>query len=547
MKNNINEWFDALFYNSVIGIILIDSEGIIQEINPYLLERFQFDKQEIIGQKVEILIPLRHRILHENLRIAYKNDPESRIMGCGMDIFGRKKDGSEFPVEVLLSKKHKDGKEYMLAFVTDLSHTDKNIAHTNCYNDPEQTIKLRTQALQETMEQMYVSKEHLEKAMNFQKALLFNAGATIIVTDETGLIQIFNPEAVKNLGYAEAEVVNKMTPVAFHNKSEIDQKRKELLMEFGVHIKNDFEVLTEKARRNIPNQEQYTYVRKDGSTFPASSSKTAMRDLTGKITGYISIVFNIFEITKAENDLKESLKREKVLGELKSRFVSMASHEFRTPLSTILSSAYLIEKYGASEEQNKRVRHLQRIISSVNMLTDILNDILSLGKIEEGRLQVKSREINLDSEIHSIINEMNPTLKKNQKIQFRHKGSSQVCLDPVLLKHIIMNLISNASKFSSEGGIIEVTANVTDASLKLEIGDHGIGIPKEDQKHLMERFFRGANVNNIQGTGLGLHIVSKYAELMNGTINITSELEVGTRIEIKFTKNKGCYEKDIVD
>ena len=232
--------------------------------------------------------------------------------------------------------------------------------------------------------------------------------------------------------------------------------------------------------------------------------------------------------------LSEALSKERELSDLKSRFVSMASHEFRTPLSTILSSVSLIGKYVEADEQDKRDKHILRIRSAVNNLTDILNEFLSLGKIEEGKIQVHLSEFNIKEQLQLIINEIGPILKKGQYIKYNHEGVTQVNLDTSLLRNIIINLVSNAIKFSFEEATIWVSSKCVDNEIELIIKDEGLGIPEEDIKHLFERFFRGKNVVNIPGTGLGLHIVSKYVELMGGTIQVESELEKGTRFTIKF-------------
>jgi signal transduction histidine kinase len=292
--------------------------------------------------------------------------------------------------------------------------------------------------------------------------------------------------------------------------------------------------MVEKSRRNIHEEEQYTYIRKDGTRFPVSLTITAITNRHSGITGFMGIAIDISERKKAEDDLQKSLTKEKDLNELKSRFVSMASHEFRTPLSTVLSSAYLIEKYTDVEDQPKRMKHLQRIVSSVNMLTDILNDFLSVGKIEEGRIQVRFSAFNIREYILAVAEELKNTMKKNKEIRYCHEGETAVTMDPSLLRHIIMNLISNASKFSAEGSLIEITTRCKDHMIILSVKDHGIGIYPEDQKHLMERFFRGINTGYIQGTGLGLHIVSKYAELMNGSVECKSKVGEGTEFLITF-------------
>jgi signal transduction histidine kinase len=267
----------------------------------------------------------------------------------------------------------------------------------------------------------------------------------------------------------------------------------------------------------------------------------------GVINNIGVIIKNISKIKKAEENLRESLRKERMLGELKSRFVSMASHEFRTPLSTVLSSAYLIEKYTSAEDHPKREKHLQRIVSSVNMLTDILNEFLDIGKIEEGKLQTKFSAFNLEDITRTTTNEIKNSLKKDQQINYRHEGNPIVFLDHSLMKHIVMNLVSNAGKFSSEASVIDVVTINQNDHVTLSVKDKGIGISEEDQKHLTERFFRGANAGNIQGTGLGLYIVSKYAEMMNGTIECKSQLEKGTEFIVQFNTKKNRHEKNTAD
>jgi signal transduction histidine kinase len=258
----------------------------------------------------------------------------------------------------------------------------------------------------------------------------------------------------------------------------------------------------------------------------------------------MGVAFDITDQMQKDEALHKLLEKEKDLSELKSRFISMASHEFRTPLSTVLSSAYLIEKYTKSAEQPQREKHLKRIISSVSMLTDILNDFLSLGKIEEGKIPVRFKTFNITEAVKNIIDEVNGSFQKQQHIVYKHTGQPEVELDMSLLKHIVQNLVTNASKFSPEKSCIEISTSNHEGSLVLAVKDRGIGISKDDQKHLMERFFRGANAGNIQGTGLGLHIVSKYAELMNGVVVCNSELEKGTEFVITFQTKTNSHEKD---
>jgi signal transduction histidine kinase len=210
----------------------------------------------------------------------------------------------------------------------------------------------------------------------------------------------------------------------------------------------------------------------------------------------------------------------------------MASHEFRTPLSTILSSISLLAKYTTTEDQFKRDKHIDRIKSSVKTLTDILNEFLSLGKIEEGKVDVKADNFDLKAFFSEIIYEMNVLLKPAQQINYTHIGTPITYTDSNLLKHVVVNLISNAIKFSPENSTIDIISEIENDTTSLKIIDQGMGIPKSDQVHLFERFFRASNVTNIQGTGLGLHIVRRYVDLLKGTIQYSSELEKGSTFTI---------------
>lgn len=243
------------------------------------------------------------------------------------------------------------------------------------------------------------------------------------------------------------------------------------------------------------------------------------------------------ELEKTKEEIRYALEKEKQLNELKSRFVTMASHEFRTPLSTILSSVQLISKYNSDATVDKRSKHINRIKSAVNNLTEILNDFLSLGKLEEGAIYANPVEFNLVEMIEELIQEMKFVTRDGQAILYKHSGNEKiVSLDKKFLKNVLINLVSNAIKFSSEGRNIEVLSLINNTHVEIKVKDYGIGIPEEDREHLFDRFFRASNATNIQGTGLGLNIVSKYIELMNGTIGYKSKLNEGTTFNIEFPK-----------
>jgi len=241
----------------------------------------------------------------------------------------------------------------------------------------------------------------------------------------------------------------------------------------------------------------------------------------------------IAERKKAEEETKKALDKEREVNELKTKFVSIASHEFRTPLSTVLSSASLIKQYKENGDLDKMDKHVQRIKSSVNHLTAILNDFLSLGKLEEGRIEVVREIVSIKDFFEEIREEIKPLLKEGQHIELTcDLQQKEIPLDKRVLRNILFNLLSNVSKYSAPHKPIYINSYFHTNNLVITIKDEGIGIPEVEVKHLFERFFRASNVTNIQGTGLGLNIVKRYVDLLNGTIDFNSTEGKGSTFSI---------------
>lgn len=375
--------FRALFEFATIGIMVADEEGKIVMANPATEDLFGYKSAELIGDTVEKLIPDRFKPTHHQHREGYMRKPVARPMGIGMELFGQKKDGTEFPVEISLGSYNIGDSKVAVAFVSDITQ--------------------REESKQREKEYM----ENLEK----------------------------------------------------------------MVRERTEHLAN-------------------------------------------------------------------SLERERRLNELKSTFVSLASHEFRTPLSTILSSAGLAEKYIEREDLDNTFKHLKRIKSSVNNLTNLLSDFLSIDRLEQGKITHEPEDIDLKDLVMETSEHLENYLKPGQKIVYNHNGEDHVYADQRLLRNILINLLSNASKYSDEYKQIEVNTKVGKNDTVLEIRDHGIGIPEEDHEKLFGLFFRAGNVGEIKGTGLGLNIVSKYVDLMNGEISFASEQGKGTTFSVKFPTNQ---------
>jgi PAS domain S-box-containing protein len=243
----------------------------------------------------------------------------------------------------------------------------------------------------------------------------------------------------------------------------------------------------------------------------------------------------VSERKRAEEETRKALAKERELNELKTKFVSIASHEFRTPLSTILSSTSLISQYKAKGDHDKVDKHIARIKSNVNHLTGILNDFLSLGRLEEGRVEISQQPLILAEFFQEIQDELKSLLKDGQFIVVTNCVDNTLSLntDARILRNILFNLLSNASKYSDEGKPIYLSCEFTPKNnLAISVKDQGIGIPEDDKRHMFERFFRATNATNIQGTGLGLNIVKRYLDLLSGTITFESEYTKGSTFTI---------------
>ncbi len=253
---------------------------------------------------------------------------------------------------------------------------------------------------------------------------------------------------------------------------------------------------------------------------------------------------------KAETEMRKALAKERELNDLKSRFVSMVSHEFRTPMATILFSAGLLESYGDQWPENKKITHLQRIQTAVQQMTEMLDYVLFIGQSEAGKLDFRPSAMNLEKFCSELGEEIQVLAGNKHHLSFIcHGDFSEVCMDEKLLRHIFTNLLSNAIKYSPQGGEItfelreklacftknEGSPATRNAVFKIE--DHGIGIPEKDIKHLFESFHRAANVGTISGTGLGLAIVKKSVDLHQGTIEIETEVGVGTTFIVSLPTN----------
>lgn len=387
----------------------------------------------------------------------------------------------------------------------------------------------------------------------FLDAIIENAIDGIITIDDKGIIEHLNPAALELFGFSRGELIGKNVSVLM---PEPDRSRHD-----GYLAR--YESTGEKHIIGVGRE--VSGKRKDGSVFPFRLGVSEIKFSDRKIyTGFIhdlskekasdeqiksyteklevkikertqDLVKLVSELEMAKENLRELFNKEKELNQLKTRFVSMASHEFRTPLSSIQLSASLIDKYALKQDVNSVEKHTSKIKNSITNLTTILNDFLSLEKLEAGKVEASAQSFNIISFAEEITEEMQMMTKQNQHIIYEHTGiTATVFLDPNLLKNCIINLISNSIKYSGEDTFIQFNTVLKDKELIVEVRDNGIGIPEADQNNLFEPFFRAHNTGDIPGTGLGLNIVKRYVGLMNGTLTCKSEINAGTIFSLTF-------------
>ena len=407
------------------------------------------------------------------------------------------------------------------------------------------------------------------EATEFQ-ALFEHSSMGIIISNQEGIIEKCNPFACKLFGYQDSQLEGKAIEILVPK----------VLRERHIRYRENYN--KKPTSRAMGGTLTVQGFKKDDSKFPVEISLTFYKD-KDKNTKIVSFVSDITERKKAEDalakltgeledkvnnrtkelsdalvelnnshqiiekevekrkqvekDIRESLEREKELSELKSRFVSMASHEFRTPLAGILSSASLLDKYNEIGDSEKHKKHIVKIKKSVKHLTNILNEFLSMDKLDQGKLAINISEFSILELVKDLNESMEEIFKKDQTLIVTNNSNDfLVKLDREILHNSLVNLLSNAVKYSAENANIYLIIHENKDNFSISIKDEGIGIPKEDQKHLFERFFRAHNVTTIKGTGLGLNIVKSYLKLLDGVISFESEEGVGTVFTIQLQK-----------
>ena len=537
---------ESIFIDAVDGMLITDVRGIIIGSNPAIKSIFGYEIEELHGQHFSILLPKfsSQPVSVEDIKVAARAG-QPRI-GKGFEVLGVKKNGDEIPAFLSLSKFTTSDKTFYSGIIHDLSDFKE-------------------------------AQNALLKERNLLQKYLFVTNSLIVELDQEGAILLFNQKTEETTGYSMEYALGKnwfdlilepnLVDVFKRDWKEVFAGKRNLI-EFFTHKiktkKGETKIIKWHSIFNNDKKGNHTSVIASGiDVTQLLNTERKLKLLNGRLekevenrTNELVTVVNRLlnannkldvEITerekaekalrKSEAELRRSLEKEVELNQLKSRFLSMASHEFKTPISTILSSVNILQKYEGASISDRKLKHHKRIKKALNHMTYMLDDFFSISQFEEGKIRTIEHHIPLNDFIMTIIEEFQDNLKNGQSIVLQGlKEEFQFYTDENLLKNIILNLLSNASKYSKENKVIFIRLIDYEEQICFEIEDQGMGIPEEDQKYLFTRFFRAGNVEHIKGTGLGLNIVRDYVQILDGKITVKSEEGKGSVFQITFNK-----------
>jgi PAS domain S-box-containing protein len=502
------------------GVVTLHAHGgIMESVNPAIEHLFGYSASELTGKGFGFLIPELDQEQHNVSLEYYGVSDEARTLGQGREVMGFRKDGSFFPLEIAVSEMMLGGERYFTGILRDIS--------------------TRKQA-----------EEALRKAGALQSAIFNSANFSSIATDAKGVIQIFNVGAERMLGYAAAEVMNKITPADISDPQEIIARAQTLSTELETEIRPGFEALVFKASRGIEDIYELTYIRKDGSRFPAVVSVTALRDDDNAIIGYLLIgtdntARKLVEAERAHLDRALQIKNMELEAAratadkanlAKSEFLSSMSHELRSPLNAILGFAQLMES-GLPLPTPAQAGSIEQILKAGWYLLELINEILDLALIESGRLSMSMEPVSLPEVLLDCQTMIEPQAhKKGILMRFPHfNAPCFVDADRTRLKQVMVNLLTNAIKYNRTNGSVDVTFRAaTPESLHISVRDTGEGLTDLQLAQLFQPFNRlGQEDSSEEGTGIDLVVSKRLVELMGGTIGAQSTAGVGSEFWIE--------------
>ncbi|WP_192459118.1 PAS domain S-box protein [Musicola keenii] len=515
---------EMIVESSPDGIIGKDTQGIIISWNSGAERLFGYMRDEVIG------LPLAELIIPERLK---SEEPDILRRVCAGETISafetvrHRKDGSEFMVSATISPiRAPDGR------VIGVSKTVRDIslqkeAERRIYN---LNTELERQVRQRTAELAEVN-------LLFRTVLSAAHEFCIIATDLHGVITFFNKGAVQMLGYSEEEVVGKATPAIFHDIQELASRSHELTLTYGETIRG-FEVFSYKALQNQAEHHEWTYVRKDGGRFPVNLVVTAMRDERDQLMGYLGVAADITQQRQAQEALEKAKRQADAANEAKSMFLANMSHEIRTPMNAVLGMLQVLLRNNLTPRQHEFASKAHMAATS---LLGLLNDILDYSKIDAGKLELDPQPFDLNALMQHLAIMLSGNLRdKSIELLFDLDPllSPYLIGDELRLQQVLINLISNAIKFTERGEVIVKTELLASDDavqhIRISVQDSGIGISPEQQTRIFGEFTQAeaSTTRRYGGTGLGLVICKRLVEKMGGELGVDSELGQGSTFSL---------------
>lgn len=507
-QHQSEEQFSTIFNSSPSAISISELEsGIMVDINQSHSLLYGFSKEELVGKTVVETGIFKDFIPRDQIIALIKKNGTIR----NFEATARTKNGNQIHILISADIIHLAKKEYLLVASIDIT------------------------ANRNAMEELQRSEERFAKAFRASPVAL-----SISTMKEGRMIEV-NNGFLELFGYSLDEVIGRtsgdlnMYPNSKERSNTIAQLREQGF------IRNKELVCNTKhnAKIHVIFSMEMIELYGESCVITTALDITDKKKAEDKLKSYTDLLEQ--KVTERTLELTHALEREKEVSDMKSRFVSIASHEFRTPLSTILSSTYLLEQLKDSEDQAK---HFNRIRSAVKNLTFILTEFLSLDKLEQKKVTVEPEVFDLDTLASEILDEVRIAYHLSLPVNYIHTGTRFIFQDKRIIRNILLNLLSNAAKYSPKDKIITLTTEVSDKQLTIQVIDEGIGIPLEDQKYIFTKFFRAHNASYVQGTGLGLSITKKYVELLGGSIGFQSSPQSGTQFTTVFPIQEAVETKD---